>query len=171
MARQGRGRILGGVDPKREEIDEEFWRFTAPKTVATDLRSICPVGSRYSEPRTAQPWYGSREKLVALKEIERHASAPIADARLTLAHIKATVIDAYSPSGLSALRLTRHDLTLADNRACLELARLAREIGAPGLLVPSAAVPAEANIVIWRDDVGLAVRVIRWTILRYPGAE
>jgi RES domain-containing protein len=63
------------------------------------------------------------------------------------------------------LGLHRDDLIRDDNADCLELADLAHRLECDGLLVPSAAVVGETNVVIWRHAVPRVVRVMGWKIV------
>jgi RES domain-containing protein len=169
---QTRGRFaVGTSEAKIDRVDMECHRVTGPSIVATDLAAVSARSGRYHLAGWPQPLYASALRETALAEIERHASSPISGARVTIMAIEARLLDAYTPKGLTALGLRRRELVRRDHRRCIELSELARAVGSQGLLVPSAAAAGEANVVIWREDVASATRILRWEITTYPPPE
>jgi RES domain-containing protein len=145
--------------------DEHCFRATGTGTDALTLSESNMAGSRYDRPGASQSFYACRGRHVVPIELERRAGVPVAHFRLTLARVKATLLDAHSREALMRLGLRRDDLVQPDNSICLELADVGRAAGCDGLLVPSVAVDGEVVVVIWREAVPDAVSIVSWTIV------
>jgi RES domain-containing protein len=163
MAASGR-LATEGITPMLVSADERCFRATGTDTDATDLAPLSRSGARYDHPGGPQSLYASRRQHVAHAELERRAGVGVARFRITTIQVKALLLDAYTREGLLRLGLRRGDLVQADKIVCRELAEMARASSASGLLVPSAAVDDELNVVIWREAVPEVVRVLNWRI-------
>jgi RES domain-containing protein len=168
----GRGRLTAGTGEVRLAKSEiECHRVTGAGIGATDLAAVSVRGGRYHLAGWPHPLYASLLPETALAETERHATTPIARARITLIRATATLLDAYTPEGLIALGLRSGELVRRDTRLCIELSRFAHAAGSQGLLVPSAAATGEANLVIWREEVPSTIHIIGWEVASYPPPE
>jgi RES domain-containing protein len=152
-------------------VDQYAFRTTGLDQEATALRTV-GRGTRYDRLGAPQSFYATLHPHVAVIELERR-HVPVARFRLTTVRIKGVLLDAFAPEGLSALGLRRGDLTKRDNSICLAVADIARGAGCSGLLVPSAQVTDQANVVIWREAVAQVVRVLNVRIMtsRHPPGE
>jgi RES domain-containing protein len=168
MSASGR-RAIEGDDARVVATDEHCFRATGIATAATSLAPVSKRGARYDRRNSSESFCATRAQETLRDELERGTDGiRVAHFRVSLVRVKAALLDAYTREGLLRLGLRHDDLTAPDNTKCLELADVAREIGCAGLIVPSAAVPAATNIVIWREAVPDAVDVISWTIVEMP---
>jgi RES domain-containing protein len=163
MAASGR-LATEGVEPALVSFEGRCFRATGTDVGATDLESSSRRGARYDRPGDPQSFYASRKRHVALAELERRGGIQIAHFRITAVQAIGLLLDAYTRQGLLRLGLRRVDLVQTDNAVCLEVAELARANHASGLLVPSAAVEDESNVVFWQEVVPSAIQVLNWRI-------
>ena len=158
--------------PRVLATDRRAFRVTGTETDAMELGPPTKRGARYDRPGKPKSFYATFESDSMQIELERRGAGPLSHFRLTTVQIKGLLLDAFAAEGLLRLGLQRADLVERDNSACLALADYGRRVGCNGLIVPSAKIPGEANVVIWREAATEVVRIINWRIVtvRYPPA-
>jgi RES domain-containing protein len=114
-----------------------------------------PTEGRYHRPGEPWPLYASLEPATAWAEWSAATRGAIdpASERRRLWRLDANglpVVDLRRPDVVAELRLKMDDLTGARSRAHALAAR-AREAGAQGMIVPSAAHPGAWNLVVFPD--------------------
>lgn len=113
-------------------------------------------GGRYNHPGETGVLYGSLQAQTAIAEVARHTTTPLAARwwQYTLRVEDVVALDLTDPAVLSGLRASQGALVQLNLDLPRRLAREAKDAGFQALIVPSAAIPGERNVVLFLDTLG-----------------
>jgi len=144
----------------RRTIAGRYWHQGPTRHPLVSCPAISTTSGRYHRPGEPGVWYASSREQAAWAELFRH----FVDEGIDPFEIRRTVgaarcdalevLDLTDPALLEQLGLHEDDLIGDDYRACQEIAALARDAGFDGVLSPSAALPGQQTLVVFRQAMG-----------------
>jgi RES domain-containing protein len=138
------------------------------------------IGGRYNPPGEFGALYASFEERTAIAEVARGLAqrgidpAAYAEGRWWSYELDVTlsnVLDLTDADVLSAVGLRAEQLTGPNTSATRSVAAAARAAGFQGLIVPSAASPAEKNVVIFVEALEQPPAVLSSRPVKFPSEK
>lgn len=147
-------RAVTSVEPRI--LNGRFWHQGPTRRPLLFTRSPTGYEGRYHRRRSAGAWYASSRERAAWAELFRHHASPELspfEVRRRIGRVwveSLRVLDLTDPNVQQQLGVTTHQLVEDDFSVCQLLGDAAREGGFEGILAPSAALPGESTLVIFR---------------------
>jgi len=145
-----------------------WWRQTSPRYGALDLLDRARQGGRCHRKYEPSPCYTSSTETTAWAELFRHVYGEVSpfEMRRRMSEIEVThlpVVDFEDPDVRDMFSVSERSLVSNNYAACRKLADLLRQrpdrFG--GMILPSAAVPGERTLVVFRDRVPDHLTVVK----------
>lgn len=97
--------------------------------------------------------------------LQQRTHTPRAARRSAASSVSGRLLNVVDPDGQRGLQVSTADLIGPDLTLCHAIVHFALTLSVSGLLVPSAAMPQETNVVIFIDAVDDAISEISWTLM------
>ncbi len=156
------------LSPRIDTVDRLIcFRTTSPNRDALLVQGACAWGGRYHRAGQPKPLYASLSETTPVHELERRSGIKLTGAtvRMTQLSVSGRLLNVVDPDGQQGLQVSIGDLISPDLTLCHAIANFALSLSVSGLLVPSAAMPRETNLVIFFDSIDETVSEISWTLM------
>jgi RES domain-containing protein len=152
-----------------------WWRQTSPRYGALAVLERARQGGRCHRKHEPSPCYASSTETTAWGELFRHVYEEVSpfEMRRRMSEIEVThlpVVDFEDPYVRTMFSVSERSLVSNNYAACRKIADLLRQrpdrFG--GMILPSAAVPGERTLVVFRDRVPDHLAVVKETVGTTP---